>query len=87
MTQQQPEQLVQTDQTLLPTHGSAELLTFAHQWDFPHLDTLCSDHQEEELLQVEEADSQEEEEEADSQEEEEEEDSLEEDLPLNMETL
>ena len=82
MTQQQPEQLAQTDQIPLLTHGSAELLTFAHQWDFPRLDTLCSDHQEEETLQVEEADSQEEEEEEDSLAEE-----IQEDPFLNTETL
>ena len=46
----------QTNRTLPVTHGFAELLTFAHLWDFPHLDTRCSNHQEEETLQAEEAD-------------------------------
>ena len=68
MTQQQPGQLAQTNQTPLLTHGSAGLLTFARQWVFPRLDTQYSDHQEEEILQAEGVDSQEEEEE-DSQEE------------------
>ena len=68
MTQQQSGRPAQTNQTPLLTHGSAERLTFDHRWDFPHLDTQYSNHQEEEILQAEGADSQEEEEE-DSQEE------------------
>ena len=83
MTQQQSEQLAQIDQIPLLTHGSAELLTFAHQWDFPCLDTQYSDHQEEEILQAEEADSLVEEE-ADLQEEDSPEE-IQEDLPLNKE--
>ena len=47
--QQQQEQQAPTSQTLLVTPGSAELLTCAHQWVFPHLDTPSSGHQEEAL--------------------------------------
>ena len=85
MTQPPHEQPAQTDQIPLLTHGSAELLTSAHQRGFPHQDTQCSGRQKEEALQadslVEEADSLVEEE-ADPQEE----DSSE-DLPLNKEEI
>ena len=49
MTQQQREQQAPTSQTLLITPGSAELLTYAHQWVFLHLDTPSSGPQEETL--------------------------------------
>ena len=51
--QQQQEQQVRIDQTLPLTLGSAELSIFAHQWDFPHLDTPSSDLQEEVPLEEE----------------------------------
>ena len=50
--QQLPEQLAQTDQIPLITHGFAERSTSAHQQGFPRRDTQCSDHQEEELPQA-----------------------------------
>ena len=42
----QREQQDQTNQTLPVIPGFAELLTCAHQWVFPHLDTPSSGHQE-----------------------------------------
>ena len=58
---QQQELQDQTNQTLLVTPGSAELLTYAHQWVFLHLVIPSSGHQEEALPEEEvEEDSQEE---------------------------
>ena len=45
MMPQQQEQQAQTDQTLLVIHGFAEPSIFAHQQDFPLLDTPYSDLQ------------------------------------------
>ena len=73
MMQQQHEQPVLTDQTPLITPGFVEPSTFAHQRDFPLLDTPYSDLQveahrvEEEVPQVEGEEASQEEEEADSQ--------------------
>ena len=59
--QQQQEQQGQIDQILPLIHGSAELSTFAHQWDSLHPDTPSSNHQGEVPPEEEaEADSQEE---------------------------
>ena len=86
MTQQQPEQLAQTNQTPLLTHGSAEPSISAHQWDSPLLDTLYSDLQAEAHRVEEEEDSPVEEEvEAEFQEEEEVDSPAEEDHFLNQE--